>query len=149
MLVLKQVRRFAAQTSTRHNRLKTQTNRKAKRQRCKVSRAGLPRSPLHRCRYLLCFSVGCNLLPTDFYSSLSLSSAVAEETNLSKSLSNNLSCITRYFSNSLSAKLFATSADTLPLSRKISSSLNYKNTSRRLAQSSIVIGICRLACLSA
>lgn len=53
------------------------------------------------------------------------------------------------FSNSLSANAFAMAAVTLPLSCKISSSLNWRNASKRLTQSCIYMIFPRRACLSA
>ena len=72
-----------------------------------------------------------------------------EELNLSKSELNNLSCITRYFSNSDSAKLLANSAETFPASCNTASPPASRIMSIRLAQSSIVIGMCRFAIRSA
>ena len=62
-----------------------------------------------------------------------------EELNLSKSELNNLSCITRYFSNYDSAKLLENSAETFPASCNTASPPASRIISIRLAQSSIVM----------
>ena len=67
---------------------------------------------------------------------------------LSKSELNKRSCTILYFSNSVSANALATSAATLPEVSRISRSLNCKNASSFVAQSSMVIGIFRKAMLS-
>ena len=68
---------------------------------------------------------------------------------LSKSDMNNLSWMTRYFSNSVSAFALAISAVILPVSWRTSLSSAIRNKSRRFAQSSIVIGMWRSARSSA
>src|SRR5690606_2057363 len=75
----------------------------------------------------------------------SLSRLVSASTR-SKSLSKSRSCTMRYFSNSLSACCFASSALTLPASCKISRSHKRRKPWRRSSQSAIVIGMRRVAC---
>ena len=74
---------------------------------------------------------------------------LVSSSNKSKSDLYNLSCLTRYFSNSLKALSQAIFCDILPASFNISLLSNNKYLSNKLLQSSIVIGIFLLALDSA